>query len=313
MRSRRSSALLGALVSVVAVFVAACTPGAVPPLPPPPSMPSTTATTTPVDLSGVGLAAVAGRTTTTVGVGPGGATITGTVVGPDGAVPGAVVHAERLVSDAVAAVDIVTAADGTYALPQILGGRYRVRAWKPAPDNLANTSPAVFFLGGSESKVLNLSLQKYDGTDVVASIAPSPPAVSDPANLVLQVVTKSVGTDGIVRSTPVPAARVELFGPGAWTLASPAATTTDAAGRARWQLTCGATGSQPLSVVVGDTQTFPLDIPPCDPAPESSTSSVPSSTTTTKPGTTTTTVGIRPTSTTTTTRPGSTTTTTAKP
>ncbi|HEX2851188.1 MAG TPA: carboxypeptidase-like regulatory domain-containing protein [Acidimicrobiales bacterium] len=318
MRLRRPSALLGALVPVVAavgLLVAGCTPGSVPPLPAPPSLPSTTATTAPVDLSGVGLAAVAGRTTTTVAIGPGGATITGTVTGPAGAVAGAVVHAERLVDDAVASADVVTADDGTYALPQILGGRYRVRAWKAAPDNLADTSPAVFFLGGNESKVLNVALQKFDGTDVSTAIAPSPPQVDVAANLVVQVVTKSVGTDGIVRSAPVTGVRVELFGPGSWRLASPAATTSDGSGRARWQLTCGAPGAQPISVVVGDSQTFPLDVPACEAAPADTTptSDPGSSTTTAKPVVTTSTTAKAATTTTSARGGSSTTTTTAKP
>ena len=279
MRRRRlpapvaARAALAALAVLAALVVAACTPGSVKELPAPPSLPSTTATTAPVDLSGVALAAAPGRTTTTVAMGPGGATITGTVVGPDGAVAGAVVHTERLAGDGTASTDVLSAADGTYALPQVLGGRYRVRAWKPAPDNLANTAPAVFFLGGSESKVLNIALQRYDGTDVEAAIAPSPPIVGAPANLVAQVVTRSVANDGVVRSSPVVGIDVQLFGQGAWRLATPtpASVTTDGSGRARWQLTCTAAGAQPLSVSVAGSQTFPLDLPACEVPPPTTT------------------------------------------
>ena len=58
--------------------------------------------TTLVDLSGVKMAGVPGKTTTTIALGPGGATLNGTVAGPDGAVGGATIHVERLVGDAVA-------------------------------------------------------------------------------------------------------------------------------------------------------------------------------------------------------------------
>src|SRR4051812_7852675 len=78
----------------------ACTShhGLVPPVPA--TVVLETSTTAP-DLTGVGLAAVAtGRTTTTsIALGPGAAALNGTVVGPDGPVPGAVVHVERLVGD----------------------------------------------------------------------------------------------------------------------------------------------------------------------------------------------------------------------
>ena len=296
MALRRPSAVVAALAPLaagVALVAAACTPGSVAPLPPPPSLPSTTTTSAPVDLSGVGLSAAAGRTTTTIGVGPGGATITGTVTGPEGAVAGAVVHAERLVGDAVATAEVLTAEDGTYALAQVLGGRYRIRAWKPDPDNLADTTPAVFFLAGNESKVLNVALQSFTGTDIAVAIAPSPPEVAAAANLVVQVVSRSVAADGIVRSTPVVGTTVDLTGPGSWRLASPASTATDATGRARWQLTCTASGPQPLSAVVGDTATFPLDIPACEvPPPDTTPSTTAGPSTTAKPaGATTTTAG----------------------
>ena len=69
------------------------------------------------------LAPVPGRaTTTTVVIGPGEATLKGTVNAPEGLVPGAIVRAERLVGDAVATADVITNPDGTWAIPAVLGG-----------------------------------------------------------------------------------------------------------------------------------------------------------------------------------------------
>src|SRR6478672_7380073 len=77
------------LVMVVAVVLTACTGKHEHAAPkPPPSIPDVT-TTTAADFSGVPLAAVPGRTTTTIAMGPGGATITGMVLAPEGPVPGA--------------------------------------------------------------------------------------------------------------------------------------------------------------------------------------------------------------------------------
>ena len=301
-------------------LLSACQAKAVPPLPPAPSVPPTT-TTTIIDYSGVGLAGVPGRTTTTVAMGPGRATMSGFVNGPDGPVPGAVVHLERLVGDAVATMDVLTGEDGRYTVPTIFGGRYRVRAWKPAPDNLALVEPQVFFLEGSEKKELNLTVTRYQGVSVTAAINPDPPAVDNPANLVVQAVNREVGGDGVVRSAPISAVRAELFGTGDWRVLTPVATTADDAGRARWTLVCRRVGDQPLSVVIGETSTFNLNLPGCtvppptpedapvdEEAPPTTAAATPATTTTTRPGAATTTTTARPT---TTTRPATTTTTTA--
>lgn len=256
----RSPRLLGALAALA--LLSACQAKAVEPLPPAPSIPPTT-TTIVVDYSGVPLAGVPGRTTTTVAMGPGRATLSGVVNGPEGPVPGAVVHAERLVGDAAATMDVVTGEDGRFTMPDILGGRFRVRAWKAAPDNLALVEPQVFYLEGSEKKALNLTVTRYQGVSVTAAIAPDPPLVDTSANLVVQAVNREVGGDGVVRSAPIPAVRAELFGTGDWRVLTPVATTADDAGRARWTLVCRRVGDQPLSVVIGDTATFNLNLPAC--------------------------------------------------
>lgn len=282
----------------------ACTKGEVEPLPAAPSLPATT-TTVAVDFSGIALNAVPGRTTTTIAMQPGQATVSGTVVGPDGPVPQAVVRAERIVGDASGSIDILTGADGTFAFTSMIGGRYRVRAWKAAPDNLALIEPEVFFLESKESKVLALAIRPYQGMSVSSDVAPNPPLIGEAANLVVQVVDRAVDAQGVVRGNPVAGARVELFGAGDWRLRSANPQTTDGAGRVTFTLDCQRAGQQPLSVVVGDTTTFPLEIPPCavpvDPNDEGTTTTAPptastSASTTARPSSTT----ARPSSTSTT-------------
>jgi hypothetical protein len=239
-------------------------------------------------------------------MGPGKATISGSVRGPDGPVAGAVVHAERLVGEGAASMDLVTGDDGRFELPTVLGGRYRVRAWKAAPDNLSLVEPEVFFLEGSERKDLPLALTRYQGASVSAAIAPDPPLLGSPSNLVVQVVNREVDTNGIVRSTPIPSIAVELFGTGDWQLQSANPTTADASGRARWQLQCRRVGNQPLSVVVASTTTFNLNLPACTVPPPTVDETDPAATSTTAAP------APAPTTTTSTTRPPATTTTTAR-
>lgn len=268
-----------------AFLASACTSNGVDPLPAPPTTKARPSTTTAPDLTGVVLREVPGRVTSTIPLSPGKATINGAVVGPDGPVPGAVVHAERLVGEGAASVDIGTAADGTFALPNILGGRWRIRAYRP-PD-LALVKPEVFYLEGSETKSFTLKVERYRGAGVSSAIAPNPPIVDDAANLVVQVTLRSVDAKGVVRAVPIPGVRVELFGTGDWRVEGVNTKPTDGAGQALWLVRCRASGVQPLSVLVGDSEPFPLTLPACEAAAPNTTTSSSSSTSTPRPPTTT--------------------------
>ncbi|HMC51280.1 MAG TPA: carboxypeptidase-like regulatory domain-containing protein, partial [Acidimicrobiales bacterium] len=232
----RRAGAVSIVAAVGAVLVAgACGNRALFLVPPPPRGAPDTSTTEQPDLSGVDLSRVAGSTTTTVAVQGGGATLNGSVQGPDGPVAGAVVHAERLVGDGVGSAETSTQPDGTWQLPGARGGRYRVRAWRQ-PD-LALVSPQVFFLGGSETRTLNLRMDRYNGPTVAVSIAPNPPFVDSPANLVVSLGTRTVSDSGVVRTAPI-SATVVLSGSGGWTVDTPNPTTTSGSGRASWGLTC---------------------------------------------------------------------------
>ncbi len=296
----------GACLSLVmAAAMGACTADAIKPLPPAPKVPETT-TTSLVDYSAVGLGPAApGRTTTTVKVGPGRASLVGSVTGPGGPLAGAVVRAERVVGESVATADVLTGADGTFKIPKVLGGRYRVRAWKPSPDNLAIVEPVVFFLEGSETKRVELTLGRFQGASVSAAIAPDPPLISTPTNLVVLVVDQSVDANGVVRSSPIANLRAEIFGSGDWRVLSATATTTDGEGKARWQVECRRVGKQPLSVVVGESAAFDLNLTECTVPPPTVEDTAPGEEPTTTTGGTS--------RSTTTTRPASSTSTTARP
>lgn len=285
---RRSWILLLACL----LALGACTSGDLVSIPEPPEIPATT-TTTVVDFSQVGLAGVPGRTTTTLAAGPGPAGLEGVVVGPDGPVEGAVVRAERLVGDAAAVVDVPTGPDGKWSVPDILGGRYRVRAWKQPDQSLV--TPEIFFLDSTEKKTVNLALTRYAGLAASGAIAPDPPIIDVPASLAIQVTERTVDDQGVVRGVPRAGVNVELFGSGDWQLQSSNPTTSDVGGIARFRLVCRRAGEQPLQVVVADSRAFPLSlaactVPPPDPdeVPASTTTTARASTTTTSRATTTT-------------------------
>jgi len=268
-RTRRGAGAVLSLNLVVLVVLVACSGGH-------PSFPSsllyatsTTATTYP-DYSSVSLGAVAGVTTLTVNLTPGAANINGTVVDDTGApVPAATIHLERLVGTQLASVDIPAAADGTWKAQGIVGGLYRVRAWRP-PD-LAIVDPQILFLGATDTQTVNLQLQRFTGDQVTSNIAPSPPIIGQPANLVVLVTVSTVAADGTVHGQGKPGTTVELAGGGSWAVSGNASEVTGADGTARWELTCGALGPQSLSVVVDTTNSFPLSLPPCAPVPTTTT------------------------------------------
>lgn len=269
------------VVGTIAVLaLSACTGGgaAVEPLPPPPSTQPIPSTTTPPDYALVQLpTAERGRTTTTtLALGPGAVKFEGKVVDPEGApVAGATIRVERLVEGAVAGIDVGSVADGTWKLGGVMGGRYRVRAWR-TPD-LAMVTPVQVFLGATDKAPLELKLERFFGTVPKPAIAPNPPVVGQPAGLVVQVSSRTVDGSGIVRGVPVAGAPAELVG-STWVAQTPNPTVTDAGGRVRWEVVCRAVGTQALRLVVAG-EPFDLDLPACAEPPPPPSPPVPGSTT----------------------------------
>lgn len=267
-------------------------------LPPPSSTSSTepTVATTAPDYSRIALEPVPGETTTTAPMTEGSSTVRGSVVGPDGPVPGAVVRAERLVGDAVQRVDVRTAEDGTYTIDRIPGGRFRVRAF--LPPTLAMESAEVFFLEDGTERDLRLVVQAFSGLSVRASTAPTAPFVGQDVNLAVRVAEFTVDDDGVARQVPRPDVAVRVTSSG-WARAddrsddddggltnpfeddddddggggsSDDVETTGADGVALFEFHCDRATNVTATAFVGpDEQPFPLDPPPCRPQPTTTT------------------------------------------
>jgi hypothetical protein len=283
---RRARAVLAAAL----VVAAACT-GDDDAGPSPTTDPSVT--TSVVDYSGVLLAGVPGETTSTV-VEAGTASLTGSVRGPNGLVPGATVRIERLLAGREVVSDVLTGPDGRFLLGAVPGGRYRVRAFL-AP-SLVQLEPDVRFLADGDEHTFDLVVEEVGGLVVRAAVAPNPPSVDEAVNLVAVVSTRSVGADGIVRSSPVVGSNVELVGLGRWQLRSPgdddpsdddddddpngsstsvtfgtttsttsrqappsAVARTDGSGRVRYELRCETAGDPGLALRIAVTVAQPPD------------------------------------------------------
>lgn len=281
---------------------------------PPPGPEESTTTTEPINLTSVSLEPidVDGKpTSTTRPLGGGKASIAGRVVDSVGnPVPGAFVRAVYYGDpDKPEAIEAYSGEDGTYRFDQVLGGRWRVRAWR-TPE-LATLDDAVFFLGYSENRRLDLKVKAATDYIVTSSIAPNPPFTETPVEVAVLVLSQAVDQEGMVHRTPAAGAAVTLAVVGKWFLATEAAVGTDFRGRAAWTLTCLEPGEQDLLVNVAGRD-WPLNLPACrDPASTSTTTATTlppgeSTTSSTKPK-------PKPTTTTSSTRPKSYATTSTRP
>jgi len=231
-----------------------------------------TGPTLPTNLPSVAEATVPGSTTTTVpAIGPGHSTLNGTVLGPGGPVAGATVEADRLVGNQMASTETTTAADGSWEIGSILGGRYRVRAWQ-AP-SLAATAPQIFFLGASQTESMTIELASFTGPSIASAIAPGVPVVGQMDNLVVQVTNPTVGPDGVVRDLPEVGVSVTLTNGPAWVVYNGNPQPTGANGEVLFQVSCQASGSSPMSAAVGGTSPVPLQLPDCVGSPTTTTTS----------------------------------------
>jgi hypothetical protein len=235
----------------------------------------TTAPTLPSKLPAVSEAAVPGSPASTpLRIGPGRATLNGTVLGPSGPVGGATVEADRLVGDQTAIAKATTAADGSWSIGTILGGRYRVRAWQQP--SLTLTSPQILFLGATQTYTQTLRLSAFTGPIVAAAVAPAGPVVGQTDNLVVQVSNPTVGPDGVERDLPDAGVSVTLTDGPQWLVQNGNPLPTGSNGQVLFQVSCQAPGSNPLSAAVGTGTTVSLQLPDCAAPP--TTTSVPPTT-----------------------------------
>lgn len=254
---------------VLSVFVfRGCSTADVPLLHPPAgvTLPAAEATSAPADLTGVQLAGVEGTTTVVRARATGTAHLSGGVNGPQGFVAAATVRVEHLVDGNPPPIDVVSGPDGHWDLPNIAGGRYRVRAF--LPPSLAQTQPEIFFLDDGEARTVDLTVESFVGASLAAAVAPDPPQLNQPFNLVVRVALKAVDTDGVVRSQPILNASVVLTGVSGFNVRGSSSASTDANGDAAFTLDCRAVGAAQVQVAVRPTpsdvpQQTTLDVSPC--------------------------------------------------
>ncbi len=266
-------------LATTATLLAACT-GVAEPLPEIPStlaLRPTAPTTRRQNVARLSIPPLVGSTTTTpISFADGTVTLTGLVTGPDGPIPGATVVFERVVGEQTAVLRVLADADGRYKSARIKGGIVRVSAYR-IPDVATAQTKVVF---AADTTEVNLSVEKFSGTDVQWALGPAQPYVGRSSNLVIRVSVKRVDPDGVVRFAPLEGIGVRIVPLDALQPAGATERLTDAAGLASFQMACPrvggsgvnvflATGEEtkigPRSCSVPPTTAPPTTEPPVDP------------------------------------------------
>jgi hypothetical protein len=225
--------------------------------------PPTTATSTTLKPTTTTTGVPRTTVTTLLAMGPGDAALTGTVSGPAGPVDGAVVRVERLVGKAVVTADVTTSGGGAWQLTSILGGSYRVRAFK-TPD-LAPSPVEAFFLGATERRNLEFKLTAAGGERITAVVNPSPPRVEQPATITVTVGVGAVDDQGRSVLTPRPGVLLVLSETPGLLLQSAQAALTDGTGSASWGFRCTVEGANTFVLTINNGSTR-VTFPACAPA-----------------------------------------------
>jgi hypothetical protein len=212
--------------------------------------------------------------------------VTGTVTGPDGGVPGATVLIERFVG--VQSGSIMVAADGAgrFAASSLLGGRYRVRAW--LQPSLTTVQSATGFVADGDHLNLPVTVERHDALTLQVASAVGTMSVGVPAGVNALITQQTVDTNGIVQDAPVAGVSLALVASAGLGVEQPNPASTNPAGRASWSVVCSAPGSYSVTVTsavppAAATATLPVCTAAPPPTSSTTTTTVKGDTTTTNP------------------------------
>ena len=256
---RRLSSVIVVLLALVA---GACTSSDQSAAPVTTAVPETTSTSTSTTVPPTTTSTTLRPTTTVTTIlqmGPGDASIGGTVFGPAGPVDGATVRIERLVGKLVAPADVTTTGGGSWQMPSILGGSYRIRAFK-APD--LGQAVESFFLAATERKTVDFRLPAVGGERITAAVSPNPPRVDQSAAVTIQVGVGRVDDQGRSSITPRPGVPLTLAGGPGIVVESPPQLVSDGNGSGVWNIRCAAEGANTVTLTVGNGVTS-VKLPAC--------------------------------------------------
>ena len=171
----------------------------------------------------------------------GDARLQGTVVGPDGPVPGVIVRVERHTDNGTATLDVAVGDDGEWALGPVAGGRYRVRAWLPGQLTMGRSE--VRFVADDQIADFDFSLWGVDPSPRFELVDAGPLYDGLAGTVAVVLGWRSVDLEGLVVTNPVPGAPVSVTATAQVEVLDPQPLLTDASGVAWVRLRCVPTGA----------------------------------------------------------------------
>jgi hypothetical protein len=193
----------------------------------------------------------------------GSATLRGVVTGPDGPVPSAVVRLERHTTVGMTSDDVEADEGGQWSAPELLGGRYRVRAWLTGEYGTAGSE--VLFLNEGQSLTLDLAVDPVEDRARLSLVDSGDIHVGFTGTVAVTVTRQSVDADGYVVMSGVPGAAVTLE-PSAGVTVSPATASADPDGVARFVIRCEQAGAK-FAVARHEAEATWYALPDCLPTP----------------------------------------------
>lgn len=194
------------------------------------------------------------------------AELSGIVKGPEGPVPRAVVHLERVTPAGSATLEIVAKSDGSWRRPKLLGGRYRVRSW--LQPNMWADGSQTFFLGGEESRKVDFQLEEIVDEPFVEFHARDEVVRGSQYSVALTVGYKSVNEAGLLALAPLPGVPVSKANSFEFETNTEPIRFTDQTGALQFNQSCSKPGHSKIAFWVGPIGEEPAkrlayDLPVC--------------------------------------------------
>lgn len=164
------------------------------------------------------------------------ARLAGVVTGPDGPVADAMVEIQRHTTDGVAVRRLSTGQTGEWRAPNLLGGRYRVRAW--VPGILAMGGSEVIYLAEDETHRFEFALWGIDQTPSIELVANEELYLGVPGTVAVSITRPLIDDRGVVVTTPVADAPVTISVAQTASVLSTTEQATGADGVARFVIAC---------------------------------------------------------------------------
>jgi hypothetical protein len=198
-------------------------------------------------------------------------------------IAGATVRIERLVGRDEGVLDVTSNGSGAWSAGRLLGGRYRVRAWR-APTH-AQTGSEVTFVEEGQRHSFRLELEAPSGVEFRPAVDNDKIILGQVGSVSATVRAPFVNNEGQIAIGGRPGDVITVTANGVFN-GQNGTKSTDAGGLATFPLTCSQLGNGQVTVAgVGQSKTFEVS---CVPVPTTTTTTT-APTTTTVPGAATTT------------------------